>query len=227
MERDFKGVWIPVALYLDHSLSWTEKMLIVEIYSLDRGNGCSAGNEHFSEHLGITCASVKNMITKLSMKGLIERTGKDPLRSLRVIAGPLSDSKRPVQEELLSVEPSSKKTDPTNYESILEEFYKRCPSFPRVRTLNAVRKKTIKSRIEELVDGKPRGAKGIFDVFDRAERSDFLSGRTKSSGQYSNWRADFDFIMSPSGMAKIEEGKYDNKKGSTSAKNSNAAVEGF
>jgi len=35
-KRDFKGVWIPKQIYLNNSLSWPEKILLIEIDSLDK-----------------------------------------------------------------------------------------------------------------------------------------------------------------------------------------------
>jgi hypothetical protein len=70
-ERDFKGVWIPRELYLNPDLSWTEKILLIEIDSLDKGDGCWASNEHFAGFLGISEQSLKNMFTKLRKKEYI------------------------------------------------------------------------------------------------------------------------------------------------------------
>ena len=49
MNRDFKGVWIPKDVWLDHNLSWMEKLLLVEIDSLDAEKGCFASNGYFGE----------------------------------------------------------------------------------------------------------------------------------------------------------------------------------
>lgn len=70
-ERDFKGVWIPKAIYVHEGLTWTEKILLVEIDSLDKGQGCWASNGYFADFLGISEGSVANSITKLRKMGLI------------------------------------------------------------------------------------------------------------------------------------------------------------
>ena len=49
IQRDFKGIWIPKKIYLAEGLSWTEKILLVEVDSLDKGKGCFASNKYFSE----------------------------------------------------------------------------------------------------------------------------------------------------------------------------------
>lgn len=70
-ERDFKGVWIPKMIYLDENLSWTEKILLVEIDSLDGEKGCFALNEHFASHLGISKDRVSKLINGLVEKGYL------------------------------------------------------------------------------------------------------------------------------------------------------------
>lgn len=78
MERDFKGVWIPKELYLDENLSWAEKILLVEIDSLDKdNNGCFASNEYLSKFLMLKEGTVANMIIKLIDNGYLIKKGFD------------------------------------------------------------------------------------------------------------------------------------------------------
>ena len=72
-KRDFKGVWIPKEIYLNKNLSWTEKILLIEIDSLDNGEGCYAGNKHFSEFLGKKQSYIGNLISKLLKDGWLEK----------------------------------------------------------------------------------------------------------------------------------------------------------
>lgn len=69
--RDFKGVWIPKKIWVNEELIWTEKILLVEINSLDNNDGCYAGNEHFSKFLGISKDRVSKLISSLKSKGYI------------------------------------------------------------------------------------------------------------------------------------------------------------
>jgi hypothetical protein len=72
LQRDFKGVWIPKWLYLDQELSWVEKILLIEIDSLDRDErGCYAGNRHFAEFLRMSHGGVRNMISDLRKRSFI------------------------------------------------------------------------------------------------------------------------------------------------------------
>lgn len=74
MERDFKGVWIPKDIYLNTELNWTEKILLIEIDSLDGPNGCYASNEHFANHLMISKDRAGKLINKLVKQGYITST---------------------------------------------------------------------------------------------------------------------------------------------------------
>lgn len=72
MERSFNGVWIPRELYLHETLSWSEKILLVEITSLSNNNQCFATNEYFAKFLGLSKDRVSKMITNLHRIGLVE-----------------------------------------------------------------------------------------------------------------------------------------------------------
>ena len=62
IERDFKGIWIPKEIWLDSNLTWSEKMLLVEIDSLATlEKGCFATNEYLSDFFNLS----KDRISKL------------------------------------------------------------------------------------------------------------------------------------------------------------------
>jgi hypothetical protein len=71
--RDFKGVWIPKEIYLNKELSWSEKILLIEINSLDNNEekGCFASNKYLSEFIGISESSMANMVSKLKAQNYI------------------------------------------------------------------------------------------------------------------------------------------------------------
>ncbi|WP_240997662.1 helix-turn-helix domain-containing protein [Pseudomonas viridiflava] len=70
--RQFKGVWIPAEVWLDRSLSITEKVMIVEIGSLqDPVRGCYASNNHFGRFFGLSNSRVSEIISSLTSKGLL------------------------------------------------------------------------------------------------------------------------------------------------------------
>lgn len=72
MNRSFQGVWIPSELWLDRSLSITEKVMIVEIRSLESSErGCYASNAHFGEFFDLSNSRVSEIISGLEKKGII------------------------------------------------------------------------------------------------------------------------------------------------------------
>ena len=71
-KRDFKGIWIPSEIWLAENLSIFEKLLFVEIHSLDNEKGCFASNQYFADFFGISPRQIRTYITSLKEKGLIE-----------------------------------------------------------------------------------------------------------------------------------------------------------
>jgi len=70
-KRAFKGVWIPREVWEAKDLGWSEKMLLVEIDSLDNAEGCFARNEYFANFLELSKDRVSKMISGLKDKGYI------------------------------------------------------------------------------------------------------------------------------------------------------------
>lgn len=64
--RDFKGVWIPKKVWLDTRLNALDKVILMEIDSLDQGEkGCYASNEHLAEFCQCSKTKVSTAISKL------------------------------------------------------------------------------------------------------------------------------------------------------------------
>lgn len=72
MNRDFKGVWIPKEIWLNKELNWVEKVLLVEIDSLDNDEGCFATNSYFAEFFDLSKDRISKLISSLKTKGYIE-----------------------------------------------------------------------------------------------------------------------------------------------------------
>lgn len=73
MEREFKGVWIPKEIWLDDNLTWSEKMLLVEIDSLSTlEKGCITTNEYLSNFFNLSKDRISKLISSLKAKGYIE-----------------------------------------------------------------------------------------------------------------------------------------------------------
>ena len=71
LPRDFKGVWIPKDIWLSRQLSIMEKVLFVEIHSLDNEDGCYASNRHFAEFFDVSERQIRTHIGSLKKEGFI------------------------------------------------------------------------------------------------------------------------------------------------------------
>jgi predicted phage replisome organizer len=115
------------------------------------------------------------------------------------------------KEEEKDKEKDKNKIKNIDYQQIADMYNEICISFPKIRTLSDSRKKTIKARLNKY------SVDDFRELFKKAEESDFLKG---SNGR--DWSADFDWMMKDSNLAKILEGKYDNKGGKHESTGTNA-----
>ena len=77
MHRDFKGVWIPKELWLNDNLSILEKVLLVEIDSLNKGDGCFASNEYLSKFMKISESRLAHILVDLKKRDFLRNTSFD------------------------------------------------------------------------------------------------------------------------------------------------------
>lgn len=72
--REFKGVWIPSDLYLNDELSWTEKLVILEVDSFSRnGLPCFISNEHLCNHIRCSASTIEKSLKRTEELGYIIR----------------------------------------------------------------------------------------------------------------------------------------------------------
>jgi len=72
--RDFKGIWIPKDIWESEQLSIMEKVLFVEIHSLDNERGCYASNRYFSAFFSVSERQIQTHIASLKTKGFVTVT---------------------------------------------------------------------------------------------------------------------------------------------------------
>lgn len=77
--RDFKGVWIPKEVFLDDRLNAIEKIILVEVDSLDveGSEGCYASNEYLAKFCQCSVTKVSTSISKLIKLGYLYVSGND------------------------------------------------------------------------------------------------------------------------------------------------------
>lgn len=109
-----------------------------------------------------------------------------------------------------------RKSDRLSYDEIMKDFHATCPDLPGIRALNDARKTKIRSLVKELDKLKifpgVEPEKKLHVIFQAAQNSDFLSGR---SGKWSG--CSFDWLINKTNALKVLEGQYQNKGGVSNA----------
>lgn len=71
-ERAFRGVWIPAEVWLSRSLTLQEKVMLVEIDSLQHPDkGCFKSNKRLAEFFDLSANRVSEIISSLKKKGWV------------------------------------------------------------------------------------------------------------------------------------------------------------
>lgn len=81
MERQAKGIWVPIEIWENKNLTWNEKILFLEIDSFtSQDKDCFISNEYISQLLGITENSASRVLSSLISKGYVIKTSFDGRR---------------------------------------------------------------------------------------------------------------------------------------------------
>lgn len=135
--REFKGIWFPREVWLDTRLTAVEKMILLEIDSLDNESGCYASNEYLAQFCQCSETKVSGAISKLKKLGYIEVISFDGRKrtlhsclTIEVRQGHKNcEAESQKVGERILVESSTqdskkerKQQKPTNYDSIIAEY---------------------------------------------------------------------------------------------------------
>lgn len=154
---EIKGIWIPqeiINLINLKSITWTEAVLLSEVWFLSNNRTCTASNEYFSKILGITADSVSRLVNKLvkmnyltSKIGYLENNIKVKRRFLklnweRIVGTDVEPHPTQMSDREYSIEYSRDNTLAQNFSEsenkpenkpsknpreLFEEFYKNYP----------------------------------------------------------------------------------------------------
>lgn len=81
MERQAKGIWIPIEIWESKELTWNEKILFLEIDSFtSKDKDCFFSNEYIANLLGVTENSANRILSSLISKGYVIKTTFDGRR---------------------------------------------------------------------------------------------------------------------------------------------------
>lgn len=228
-ERQFKGIWIPKEIWLDDNLSALDKVILAEIDSLDdEETGCYASNQHIAGFCQCSESKVTKTVAKLiKLKYIYIKAFDGRKRVLksnisfckadqqnvrgRVVKSTMQSSKKSKadQQKMLQSNIDSKigsNIDEDIYTQVKQKFCEICISLPKIISIDKTRKATVKARLKEY------SFDDIITVFQKAEKSDFLTGKVSNQGSRP-FKASFDWLMKPSNFIKVLEGNYDNRNG--------------
>lgn len=79
-KREFKGIWFPAEIWLDERLTALEKIILLEIDSLDGEDGCYASNEYLAGFCQCSQTKVSSAISKLKKLGYVKIASFDGRR---------------------------------------------------------------------------------------------------------------------------------------------------
>ncbi|WP_341520732.1 helix-turn-helix domain-containing protein [Pseudomonas sp. G.S.17] len=148
--RKFQGVWIPAELWKNQALSITEKVMLVEIGSLeDDARGCFASNARFAEFFNLSISRVSEIISGLAEKGLVS------VEQIR-------DGVRIVERRIRLATPFGIPNTPS--ENSANPFGKRCePPSENTQESNTLLSNTLRvskgAKAPVLKTGKPKSVK--------------------------------------------------------------------
>lgn len=222
----FKGVWIPAEVWEDENLTWQQKMLWAIVSSLGRASlPCFASNDWLAQRLQSTPGSVAAQLSKLRELGYIKDVKFDGRR--REILAVVPDNKSNaafnpgLTQTLTPVKPCNQPGLNHEQPLILREnkgekegsrmatppplevvAWNRCIKLPRTLAWAGQRMAKLKARRkDEFFVANYEAAIG------KLCESSFATGNNDRG-----WRATFDWFLQPDSVARIMEGKYDNKK---------------
>lgn len=237
LARKFQGVWIPADLWLDYGLSITEKVMLVEIGSLqDKQRGCYASNAHFAEFFGLSISRVSEIISGLAGKELVDveliRDGKRVVERRIRIKNPFGKPNTPSENAANPFgkgdEPPSENTEGSNTKEnntgsnkgVPQEGLNRCPYQLITDAFNEILTPALPAVV--ILNGERKGKLKArwtespvhqsiefwIDYFETVKSSDFLMGRAPGKNGGKPFRATFDWLICPSNFVKVVEGNY-------------------
>jgi len=208
-QRAFRGIWIPAEIWLDTDLTPLDKVILMEINSLDCDEkGCYASNDYLANFAGCSSSKVNQTVAKLKDKGYVTvENPQSPHRRIKTtydstyqnLSSNLSKNDKCTYQNLSTINIDDKDKDNNKEDvDILEIYHQECPKLPKVIKLTDIRKRAIRMVKKKYTIDEIR------TVFRKANASTFLTG-----GGPRGWKADFDFLLRQDKFVKILEGGYD------------------
>lgn len=154
-KREFKGIWFPAEVWLDERLTALEKMILMEIDSLDNEDNCYASNEHLAKFCQCSQSKVSSAISKLKKLGYIRVKSFDGRKRilescLTVSIKQTNKKEKSAQqnlEERVLVETSSREEEHIPFSAIIDHLNEKAGT--RYRASTPKTKANIRARWNE------------------------------------------------------------------------------
>lgn len=182
---------------------------------LEAGN-TPALPENFSENPETLPENVTDDVTSHVTSRVTEREVTKQNKNKNKNIYNISSNEDIVETSEKTSEVPDRKSERLSYDEIMKDFHATCPDLPGIRALNDARKTKIRSLVKELDKLKIfpgfEPEKKLHVIFQAAQNSDFLSGR---SGKWNG--CSFDWLINKTNALKVLEGQYQNKGGVSNA----------
>ena len=182
---------------------------------LEAGN-TPALPENYSENPETLSENVTDNVTSHVTSRVTEREVTKQNKNKNKNIYNISSNEDIVETSEKTSEVPDRKSERLSYDEIMKDFHATCPDLPGIRALNDARKTKIRSLVKELDKLKifpgVEPEKKLHVIFQAAQNSDFLSGR---SGKWNG--CSFDWLINKTNALKVLEGQYQNKGGVSNA----------
>lgn len=189
-KRKFEGVWIQKEIWLNADLSLIEKVLFVEIKSLDNENHCTKSNQHFAEFFNCSERTITRGIAKLKELGYIKELAfNGKFRRLCVCDGWVDKMSNSVDHRQNVYTPSPNCL-PSNIDSNKDNN-------------NFTNVKLEQPAVTPIPLDKPKNSSKRTPLIDTAKNEDTVSKPVKKKNKYQNCMDITDEIFSDIELRKI------------------------
>lgn len=201
MKREPRFINVPTSLWGNRDLSWTAKIVLMEIDSYPRTElGVNVRSGAVATALGITKKEVDEALKELFDKGAIQVNIDEGQKLLL----PLIYKDRYIATGQTAPEGDKPTTTNTiDYDDVSKKWAESCPTLPPITRWTPQRKRKLKSCMNQgnLTIGD------LYKIFKLVGSSSFLCGNTGA-----DWRCTVDWLIkSAANATKVYEGAYHNR----------------
>ena len=200
-------------LWIDFALIGEVKNRLVKAGLIDKDwQPVAWGKRQFVSDQDISGAERQRKYREKHRNALRNVTGDGDSNALCNTSVTLPDTD--TEQNITNTSPAKLPTCPLD--EFIKAYHDALPDLPAVRLMNASRKKAVNDFWKWVFstkksDGTPRATTReealawITSYFLRANDNDFLMGKSNGNGKHSDWRADFDFLLTEKGKTYVIE----------------------